>query len=64
MSERNIEDKELLKELSLITRFFIKKLLEEFIKNLFILIVFILEAFLEESVKEFKEAFNINEFIL
>ena len=64
LNKKNIEDKKLLKELSLIARFFIEKLLKKSMKISFTLIVLILETFSKESLKKSKKALNINKLIL
>ena len=56
LNKNIIENKKLLKELSLIIR--------SFIKILFILIVLTSKTFLEKSLKKFKKILNINNFIL
>ena len=58
LSEKDIKDEKLLK------KFFLEKLLKEFIKNLFILIIPASEAFIKKLLKKIKKAFNANNLIL
>ena len=64
LNKRDIKSEKLLKELSLIARPLIEKLLKEFIKILFISIVPTSKTFSKKSLKESKKALNINELIL
>ena len=64
LNKKDVKNKKLLKELFLIIRTFIKKLLKEFIKNLFILIVSALKTFIEKLLKNFKKVLNTNNCIL